>query len=804
VDHSIDGMRRDIVELERRILMQRRANWRAVLPHALANHLAERALEEIPGKRIREQIVNSGNARLLRSFTRRLSYLHTHGIAREFCEEWLKPGGMLADVRKLDSFGCDMFNYAASVTPAYALAALERVGNLPRQEAIAIWDSFAEVLRSIAYDAALFDRCVALLLHVISHRSKHPPDHIRTLLVSFFQISHSGTHAPVIKRFGLISDWLTSATPAVQELGKVALQQALSAQISVRYGFTFGARSRDFGYAPRTPEESADWYRHGLLLLDQLKSEGGKRAEFARHLLAKTFPRLWGYQLLRGDLTSRMRSYTNGSFWMEGLAACRHALAKYAGDDISKAELEDLYSQLSPNDLTSKVLALLARSGPPFNGRQPGESQQAYSQRTCESSESLGEQVADNPNVLARVAPMIFRTGDQYERFGLGLGKATPDLATTWRVLMNAWSDHPRKRDPALLCGFLAAMALRDTTLAQQCLNECLTDGSLTKALPAIQNALGWDEAGIARLSKATDSNSIPVKEYRHLYGAARAPAPVRQAATDLLTKIAAVPHGFIVAAQVLNMWHAVAEINGPEEVDYLRPVSREVLRYAAFDNSYGADYDLGLIAELALAGSESESLAQELIWKLRRGAQRNWWPTSNRTLLETLFRLHPMATLTALYEGKKEQQEAAIELLSSSPISSGHPAKLLDPTVLAAWCDADKAKRSAFAIEIIPIVEPAKTSGLAHLTLHARTLLEKCPSPEILLDRIVERLLKRGWDSLSVMESNATALDDMLDMFDAHFRASVQRNKTQLLEKLAAFREQETQRHRVRDERFE
>jgi hypothetical protein len=64
INQIVDEMYPLLSELERRDLLQRRANWRAVLPHALANHLAARALEEIRPRRIREQIIDSGNLRL--------------------------------------------------------------------------------------------------------------------------------------------------------------------------------------------------------------------------------------------------------------------------------------------------------------------------------------------------------------------------------------------------------------------------------------------------------------------------------------------------------------------------------------------------------------------------------------------------------------------------------------------------------------------------------------------------------------------------------------------------------------------
>lgn len=67
---------RNIVELQRRGLVQARAQWRAVLPHAIANRLAARAVESIPKKILIESLIDNASDRVARSFSRRLGYLH--------------------------------------------------------------------------------------------------------------------------------------------------------------------------------------------------------------------------------------------------------------------------------------------------------------------------------------------------------------------------------------------------------------------------------------------------------------------------------------------------------------------------------------------------------------------------------------------------------------------------------------------------------------------------------------------------------------------------------------------------------
>jgi len=89
VGKSGSQLYRDVRSLRERDLIQSRDVWRALLPHAIANRLAKRALESIPKDKLVEAFLNSGSERLIKSFTRRLSYLHDCNPAIEIVNEWL-------------------------------------------------------------------------------------------------------------------------------------------------------------------------------------------------------------------------------------------------------------------------------------------------------------------------------------------------------------------------------------------------------------------------------------------------------------------------------------------------------------------------------------------------------------------------------------------------------------------------------------------------------------------------------------------------------------------------------------------
>ena len=68
---TVEQAHRDVAELNRRDLAQRRGRWRAILPHALANRLAATALQNIPLARIQDSLIDGAPERLTTSFSRR-------------------------------------------------------------------------------------------------------------------------------------------------------------------------------------------------------------------------------------------------------------------------------------------------------------------------------------------------------------------------------------------------------------------------------------------------------------------------------------------------------------------------------------------------------------------------------------------------------------------------------------------------------------------------------------------------------------------------------------------------------------
>ncbi|MGE0022885.1 MAG: hypothetical protein AB7S70_04550, partial [Hyphomicrobium sp.] len=245
---SVQDVHGGVAELKRRDLLQERSEWRAVLPHAVANRLALLALQDIPLATVKAALVTGAPVRLRRSFSRRLGFLDTSKEAKTVVEEWFAPGGLLADVPNLEEDERAMFANVAPVSPKAALAAIER--SLVNAEEEALHDSvyISGLLRSLAYDPSDFERSVDLLVALARATGEGDgtkgDDHPTKVAASLFQIALSGTHAPLEMRLRLLKRLLQSEDTNERSMGVEMLRAILkSDHFYSSHSFDFGSRS---------------------------------------------------------------------------------------------------------------------------------------------------------------------------------------------------------------------------------------------------------------------------------------------------------------------------------------------------------------------------------------------------------------------------------------------------------------------------------------------------------------------------------------------------------------------------------
>ena len=355
-----------VAELMQRELVQPRSVWCAVLPQGIANRLATGALKKIPLSAIEARFKGKESGRLIRSFSRRVGYLGEEG--RSVAEKWLAAGGLLGDVALLSELEQAMFENVAPAAPEAAVAAVERTLLKGDEDTVRKCEHCCDVIRSIAYDPKLFERCVTLLARIVQPAGGvNGLDRSSETLTSLFHIYLSGTHATIQQRVLAIRRLHGSNCARSRDVGMACLEASLNAgYFSSFHNFDFGARSRDYGYQPRTEAEVKHWYSCALELGEELACSDEPFASRAPSSIATRFRELWTGARMYDDLERVCRTIAARHFWPDGWRSVRFTRQYDANGSSSEsnARLTSLEEVLRPRDVPQQVRSIVLSSPP--------------------------------------------------------------------------------------------------------------------------------------------------------------------------------------------------------------------------------------------------------------------------------------------------------------------------------------------------------------------------------------------------------------------------------------------------------
>lgn len=430
---------RHMADLRRRGLLQQRGKWRAVLPHAIANRLAIRLLEALPSDFLLQALVEQANERVARSFSHRLGYLHDSKEAVGIASRLLAIGGKLGDLTSLSRFERYMFVNIAPVDPLGALQGLESAS---AAETFICVDNneralFARTARSLAYDKEFFDRAIEVLKRfALAEPGGNNNEPSREMLKSLFYCHLSGTRATVRQRLMAATALLTSSERRERDVGYELLEAGLEAtHFSSHYDFEFGARSRDYGWFPRSQAEVRDWYLPWIEVAAEIGLRVDSEGRRARTVLGEAIRGLWGRVGLDDEIAEIATRLQKVDGWPEGWLGIRRILQWDAENLTSPAisQLRKLERLLTPSNLVTEIRARVLAKGTlscdlDAENRELVDAKVDASERRHRAqtrAEALGAQAAATPDLLNDLLPDLVSnagSGNLYN-FGYGVGR---------------------------------------------------------------------------------------------------------------------------------------------------------------------------------------------------------------------------------------------------------------------------------------------------------------------------------------------------------------------------------------------
>jgi len=659
IGQSPEEMFRSCVQLEERQLVQRRAVWRAVLPHAIANRLAERALRAIPYEVIENNVVMIGTERLLTSFSRRIGYLDASNEARVIASRWLSRGGILGNPASFSDLEQTLFKNVAPAAPDAVVQAIEREIEEGGQQNLTACRRYVQLLCSIAYDAQIFDRCVAVISKLAETEEIDSRNDTAKVFASLFMIRLSGTHASLEQRLAIIGSLVNSNNPRRSALGLMALEAALEAvHFSGRYNFEFGARSRDYGYWP-VGDEVRRWFGATLTVAEEIARSGRAASAGARRVIAEQFRGLWGTGVVCDDLDRVCRGIVSDQFWVEGWIAVRQTIhfdGKGLSPDVS-AHLARIEEALRPQRIVESIQSIVLSDnlllgvglGPEDDATDDIAKTMA---RVASVAEELGRTVALDEELLGEVLPLVIISEGQTFAFGLGLAKGCNEPRVVWDRLLAQLADiEEEKRRINVFCGFLSSLKSENPELVSALLDESIERVPIAAWFPVLQTEAGVDEEGMDRLLRSLVVGKAPVRFYRRLSGGQATARVGAKKLRDLLVAIADKAGGWDVAIDILYMRLYADGARGESSAPDLLDAGRELLRRIEFTkNTNPQEYRLGEICRRCLSGEPGKDVVRDICQNLRAAVLGyQTYIFYQQGLLEGLFSSHPVAALDGL-----------------------------------------------------------------------------------------------------------------------------------------------------------
>ena len=429
-------------------------------------------------------------------------------------------------------------------------------------------------MRSLAYDPAFFDRALALLVKFAALPSDDASESEAIGVVeSLFHIMLFGTLALIEMRVKAAEALLVSADANLRALGVKALEALMkTSHFSSHYEFDFGARSRDYGYHPRTGKEVQAWFDAVLNLASTFALSDRPVAGDVRNAIAREFRGLWKAGGAE-NLDRLARDIASKSFWRDGWIAARQ-IRTYDGKAIERELRERLMALeefLRPKDLVSKVRGLVvsARRGSldldDFDDEEDDEKEEGsdenkreddYAARAARSAaviRELGHDVAVDEDAFRMLLPELMSVDGRVTAFGEALGEAVEKPRRMWDAIVAQFAA-TKHADLHLLGGFLSGLQKRDAALAHAILEETLQNGPLAAWFPALQANVPIDAFALARLHRALDLGKASINTFYNLaYGRACDEVSGPQF-RDLVVAISRRPGGCPVGLEMIVM----------------------------------------------------------------------------------------------------------------------------------------------------------------------------------------------------------------------------------------------------------
>jgi hypothetical protein len=563
---------------------------------------------------------------------------------------------------------------------------------------------------SLAFEAELFDRCVALILDLIEFEEPgRYANQVRNSFPSLFHLLLSGTHATIEQRCRVVDGLLKSASEVSQELGFKSLEAMLQTSgFSSFHHFEFGGRSRDYGWHPKRPQDVVHWFQSVLALCASHDVRNDANSSRVRAILGTHLRSLWTEAELQDEVEAICREFQERRFWPEGWIGIR-SIRRWLEEPLPAEEdtkLARIEATLSPQTLVEQVRARVLRSMRDAYDDIDFRDYEAQHERHQQQLIELGRTLTAEGAVLDGLMDelIVCSTGMTLGPLAKGLVDATTDQRALWDKLVASFrSADPAQRSPELLACYVYNLQSADAELTEGLLTECLNNPLLAEWFPYFQKRVLISAAGLQRLKDSLRLKSAPAERYRGLGWINKLDD---SATLELIPMILQLDGGFDVAVDTIHM-RIVQECQNKKALSpELITAGRIVIEACEFDRRVNHDANtLEEVIEACLSSADAIPMVEMLLARLREAhANYSLGFTGENRILGALFAAQSTVVLDDLFAPGRQDERTGFRDFFDYDHFLGSPLDRIPEATLLAWCDEDSAVRySLIAAKMVP-----------------------------------------------------------------------------------------------------
>ncbi len=820
-----DRLNRNHAELLRRQLSQKRGNWRAVLPHAVANRLARRALQNIDPDKINAELLKPENFRLFKSCAHRLGYMHDFEPARNLAHTWMKIDGPFHNISQCNADLLTALTHIAPVFPDVVLTAIENASEAQDfcSRDNQNFSTFVRLLRKIAYDDQYFNRAAGIILRFAqTEKADEKNDSIANQLSSLFSLYLSGTQATPTRRHFFVGKMLSSGSLRQLEIAQEIFESAFEASNwSTFEDFDFGARKRDYGWVPKTNKEKLDWYVGYIeLLVPFLDSENEPICNWAKAILANYFVELWSDAGCFDTLENIVRKYGAGGKWPDMWMAIKRTIHYNGKEHTPKLfkRIEALEHLAAPADPYFEIEAY-ALTNTWDHVEVRGGDYTENSKKIHQKIEELGELASSEPDYLERLAPRLWEKHiDALWSFGKGLAKGSSDQGLTFDTLVRLMKKQELKVvQPILFCGYIAGVHACDPGLSRKLQESVLDVPELKQHFVNILSATPIAPWGTKKLIELAKAGELEAWGFQRISCGRVHESIPDDDLSELLAALNELTDGIFSTIEILSMRFFGEKGSNYSPSDDLCSVGRQaILKMLSMHRDeinrrqlHGIDR----VIEECLSELAPENEIRDIINLLCNGVETHrLYGFKLETVIAYLVKNYPEFVLDRVLMDSENSEQLIYLLFKDRANRSSSPLNLAPIERVLNWCNGnqDRIHKVAGAVSVYTPLDkesqPLDNPKKVVLSHHIASLLDAAENKAEMVETIFSKSFPCVWSGslADILEVRAEAFAELLNHDSPEVREMAKTKLSHLNRSIRESREREAEQYNHREQRFE